>query len=89
MVDMESSDKLLWFIAGASIGATLAVLFAPQSGKETREYLAEQARRGRDAVGEASHEAFATGRDLFEKGRALADEAASEVIDRSRRIFES
>jgi gas vesicle protein len=69
--------KLLWFVAGASIGATLALVFAPQPGEETRRYLGEK----RDDVLE-------TGRELFEKGRELADDAAG-LIDRGRRIFES
>lgn len=86
---MSSSGRILWFVAGASIGATLAILFAPQSGKETREYIGSQARRGREALDEARHEAFEKGRELFEKGRALADDAAAEVMDRGRRLFES
>jgi len=80
-MDMDSADRMLWFVAGASIGATLAVLFAPQSGKETREYLGYQARRGREALDDLRHEAFETGRDLFEKGRNLADEAAAGLFD--------
>lgn len=84
-----NSNKLVWFVAGASIGATLAILFAPQSGEETRGFLKNQARRGRDLVSEKGREAFDTGRELFEKGRELADEAASDVMDRGRRLFES
>ena len=85
---MNSSGKLLWFAAGASIGAALALMFAPQSGRETREYLGRQARRSRETLAEAGREAFDTGRELLEKGRALADEAA-ETMDRGRRMFES
>ena len=85
---MNSSDKLLWFIAGASLGATLAILFAPQSGKETREYLGEQARRGREALDDMRYDAYQTGRELLEKGRALADEAADEFAARGRQMFE-
>ena len=66
----------------------MAILFAPQSGKETRAYLGKQARRGREALGEARHEVFETGRELFEKGRALADEAAG-MMERGIRSFES
>jgi gas vesicle protein len=86
---MNSSGRILWFAAGVSIGATLAILFAPQSGKETREYLGYQARRGREALDDARHEAFEKGRELFEKGRTMADDAAAEALDRGRRLFES
>ena len=66
----------------------MAVLFAPQSGQETREYLGKKARRGREALGEAREEVFETGRDLFERGRALADEAAA-MMERGIRGLES
>lgn len=71
---MNNSNKMLWFVAGASVGATLALLFAPQSGDETRRYLGEQSR------------------DLLDKGRSLAEEAADrmeEGIGRARRKFQS
>ncbi|MEP6961906.1 MAG: YtxH domain-containing protein [Acidobacteriota bacterium] len=84
----NNSDKLVWFVAGASIGATLAILFAPQSGEETRRLLGEQARKSRDKVADASREAFEKGRGLYEQGREMAEEAADAVergIGRARR----
>ena len=43
---------LLGFLAGAVIGAGLGLLFAPRPGKETREQLADIARRAREKAGE-------------------------------------
>jgi gas vesicle protein len=89
---MRDTNKLIWFVAGASIGATLAILFAPQSGEETRAYLGKQARKGRDRVSEAGREAFEAGRDLYSRGREMADEAADALergIDRARKGFQS
>jgi len=85
------TDKLVWFVAGASIGATLALLFAPQSGKDTRRYIGKQARKGREALADASEEMMEKGRDLYERGREMAEEVAGEatdLIDRGRRILE-
>jgi gas vesicle protein len=49
---MASNDNggalLLAFIAGAVTGAAVALMFAPASGDDTREYLGERARAGRD-----------------------------------------
>ncbi|MBV9624522.1 MAG: YtxH domain-containing protein, partial [Acidobacteria bacterium] len=39
MSDRDGSPGLLWFIAGIGIGALVAILYAPQSGSETREIL--------------------------------------------------
>ena len=44
----SGGDEFLYFLAGAGIGAVLALLFAPKSGKETRELIARTASDGRD-----------------------------------------
>jgi gas vesicle protein len=60
------------------------LLLAPQSGEETRRYIGKQARLGRRRV-------VKTSRDLYERGREMAEEAAEAVeegIDRARRTFQ-
>ena len=44
---------LLAFLAGAAVGAAVALLFAPAPGSETREAVNRRAREGRDRVLEA------------------------------------
>ena len=39
-----AGNVLLAFILGAVSGAAVAMLYAPASGRETREYLGERAR---------------------------------------------
>ena len=46
----SGGDKFLYFLAGAGIGAVLALLFAPKSGKETREAIARTAAEGREFI---------------------------------------
>jgi gas vesicle protein len=86
-MDMEDQDNspVVWFLAGAAIGATVALLFAPQSGSETRRRIKQKASEGREALGETGRDLAGRGRDLFEKGKRLADEAA-EIFDRGRRM---
>jgi gas vesicle protein len=76
--EQESSagSILLAFIAGAAVGAAVALLFAPASGEETREYLGQRARDGRDRAG-----------DVARQGREMASEAARqgrEMLNRQR-----
>jgi gas vesicle protein len=40
------------FVIGALTGAVAALLFAPASGDETREYLGEKAREGKARIRE-------------------------------------
>ena len=41
---------LLAFVAGAVAGAAVALLFAPATGEETRDYIGQRAREGREKV---------------------------------------
>jgi gas vesicle protein len=86
-----STGKLVWFVAGASIGATLTLLFAPQSGKATRRYLGKQVRKGRAAIEDAGEDILDKGRDLYKQGRHMAEDLAGDataLYDRGRRVFE-
>ena len=74
------SDKFLFFLAGAGIGAVLALLFAPKSGRETRELIARTATDSRDFLANKVNE----GRQLVEeKGRKLGDDFNS-FLDKSK-----
>ena len=48
MSDNNSGDKFLYFLAGAGIGAAFALLFAPKSGRETRDLIARTASDSKD-----------------------------------------
>ena len=77
----------MWFLAGAAIGATIALLYAPQSGRETRRIIKRKTREGREVLSDTSRDLMEKGRDLYEKGLRVADEAA-EMIERGRRLVE-
>ena len=47
---------LVAFIAGAVAGAAVALLFAPATGEETRDYLGQRAREGREKVVDAARQ---------------------------------
>lgn len=83
----EDTGKFLWFVAGAAVGASIALLFAPASGKETRRYISKKACEGREALSDTGKEIADKGRDLYDKGRKLADEAA-DMFERGRKLVE-
>ena len=53
MADEESPNRVLWFIAGAALGASVALLFAPASGEQTRDTIARKTEEGRAEKGVA------------------------------------
>ncbi len=71
---------MLAFLVGALTGAAVALLFAPASGEETREYLGQKAREGRARAREAVEQ----GRDVYLRQR----DNISGAIDRGREAFQ-
>lgn len=47
---------LLAFVAGAIAGAAVALLFAPATGDETRDFIGQRAREGREKVVDAARQ---------------------------------
>ncbi len=83
----DNGSHLIWFTAGAAIGATIALLYAPQTGRDTRRYISKKTREGREVLSDAGGDLAEKGKELFEKGRRVADEAA-DLFERGRRIIE-
>src|SRR5204863_2202850 len=76
----SGGDKFLYFLAGAGIGAVLALLFAPKSGRETRDLIARTATDSRDFINNKVTE----GKQLVEqKGRRFGDDFTS-FVDKSK-----
>jgi len=78
--DRGTSGILLSFMLGALSGAALAILFAPRSGRETRELLGEKLR-------ETADRGRKLGEQALEKGREMAEDA-SGYVDRQREALE-
>lgn len=82
----EHSNRIAWFLTGAFIGVTAAILYAPKSGKDTRQFLTEKGQQGRDAVTGRSQEILDSGREVFDRGRKLVEDAA-DLYERGRRLM--
>ena len=75
-----AGSVLLAFLLGAVSGAALALLYAPVTGRETREYLGDRAREGRAKAAEAA----AKGREAINQGR----ETLTSAIERGREAYQ-
>jgi len=74
----NSGMAVLSFLAGSVVGAAIALLTAPKSGRETREILADYGSEIKDKVGhfpenlqEYSDSTIDRGRELIERGKEL------------------
>jgi gas vesicle protein len=87
MYSQDNSSRALWFIAGAAVGAALALLFAPASGEVTRRRMRRAAEEGKDRISEAGRELVDKGKDIYEKGKHVAEDAAT-LFERGRKMVE-
>ena len=71
---------LLAFILGAVSGAAVALLYAPATGEDTRKYLGDRAREGRERAAEMAEK----GRQVINQGR----ETLTNAIDRGREAYQ-
>ena len=76
----NGASILVAFIAGAAVGAAVALLFAPATGEETREYLGQRAREGRERAMDAARQ----GREILNKQR----DNVTTAFDRARQQYQ-
>ena len=85
MADNDSSvGGFGWFLAGLGVGALVGVLYAPKSGRETRDDLVAGAM---DARGKAQ-DLYAQGSDVAGQYVDKGKEVASEYVDKGKEYID-
>ncbi len=79
MSEDNSGSQVGFFLAGLGIGAVVALLFAPRSGKETREYIVQKAEEGRDFVVTRSEEIRKQAEDALDKGKDMVSKQKEQL----------
>lgn len=91
---ISASTVLVSFLTGAALGAGLALLYAPKSGRETREQINDLADDAVCRIKEYTHEAqdkikatIEEGKETFKEKKSIlsaAIEAGKEAIQKER-----
>jgi len=76
---MPKGRTVLGVLVGFGIGVGLTLLFAPQSGEDTRDWIAHTSRRAKRRLRKTSQRSIEQVRDMIERGQ----ETVSKVV-RSR-----
>jgi len=87
MADNKGSSSLglaVSFLIGAATGFILGILFAPASGKETRQKIKQQAAK----TGEMARETYERLAEEAEKGIKVVKEKTQEGIEAIREFLE-
>lgn len=79
------------FLTGLSIGASIAILFAPKPGKETVEDLKSLASQGRDVLNKRKEEVVGKANEIIEKGKEAVTtqrERMSAALEAGKRAYQ-
>jgi gas vesicle protein len=79
-------EKFVWMLAGVGLGAGIALLFAPYTGREVRRRLTRLAEDSREKLTEGGQEILDKSKQVIERGRAVVDEAL-DFVERGRRVL--
>lgn len=75
--DCSGSNTFFAFLLGGAIGAGLALLLAPQSGRETRQRIRDYAGDVRDKAEDIVEDAKSSARSAVDKGKEYVKEKKS------------
>lgn len=78
MSDNDSSS-IGWFLAGLGIGALVGVLYAPKSGKETRDTIVQSANEGRDYLTNRGQELKGQVDQWVQKGKQTIGRSKDQI----------
>jgi gas vesicle protein len=84
-------SKAAFFLIGLSIGSLIAVLFAPKSGEETREYLTQKAKEGSEYAQRKTSELKKRAEELVDRGNqvvARKQEQIATAINAGREVYQ-
>jgi gas vesicle protein len=80
------SGVILAFLLGGLTGAALAILYAPRSGRETRELLGDRIRDGAERGRELRDKAVARGKELYDEATGYVEKQREGIERRKDRL---
>src|SRR5215472_17556590 len=91
MAEDSKINGLAWCLAGLGVGALAGILYAPKSGKETRDDLANSAREGTEYLRNRGRQVAEQVGTLVDRGKEQVGEymdRGREAVDRGRAQWE-
>ncbi len=85
--ESSANTKLTYLLIGGGIGAIIALLFAPKSGQELREDIADVTKKGIEKGKESAAQIQEKAGEYYEVTRERANELYSTAHDRAEELY--
>ncbi len=90
MSDRDNGNSFMWFLAGLGFGALLGVLYAPRSGRETREAIRNSAQEGTEYLKNRGREARENVSEWVDRGKEVVSrqkEQLGSALESARQAY--
>jgi len=75
----NDSNSIGWFLAGLGLGALVGVLYAPKSGRETRETILQSAQEGREYINNRGQQFKGQVDTFVQKGKETINRSKDQI----------
>jgi gas vesicle protein len=84
MAENNGTSGLGWFLAGLGVGAVVGVLYAPKSGRETREDIVNSALDAKEKAATMAQQGVDAANTYVDQGKQVA----ADYVDRGKDYYE-
>ena len=75
----KTTPHMNYFLVGLGIGSAVAILLAPKSGQETRQYIADKTREANDFTRQKAREIKIRAEDAVERGKETIAQTKEQI----------
>ena len=90
MSDRDSGNNFIWFLAGLGFGALIGVLYAPRSGRETREAILNSAQEGKEYLRTRGRETRESVNEWVDRGKDVVNrqkDQFTQAVEAGRQAY--
>ena len=84
MSEENGTSGLGWFLAGLGVGAVIGVLYAPKSGRETREDIVNSALDAKEKAAVLAQQSIDKANTYVEQGKQVA----GDYVDKGKEYYD-
>jgi gas vesicle protein len=77
----KTMPNMNYFLMGLGIGSAVAILLAPKSGRETRQYIADKTREANDSTRQKAREIKIRAEDAVERGKETIAQTREQIAN--------